>query len=59
MHALLSDDPLRSMQRAAGETFAAARGVAQRDGIGGGIEADLVRSGIAPARLELTSIGRS
>ena len=33
------------MQGAAGKTFAAARGVAQRDGVGGGVEADFVRSG--------------
>ena len=41
---LLAHNPLCRFQRAACESFAAARGVAQRDGVGGGIEADLVRA---------------
>src|ERR1700677_4449203 len=37
-------NPLCRFQSAPGEAFPAARGVAQRDGIGGGIEAYLVRA---------------
>ena len=42
---LLAHHPLRGLQRAARETFPAARGVAQSDGIGRRIESDLVRAG--------------
>src|SRR5579883_415544 len=38
------DNPLCRFQSAPGEAFAAARGVAERDGIGGGVKADLVRA---------------
>src|SRR5215470_5078711 len=37
-----ADDPLRGLQRSSGEAFAASCRVAEGDGIGGGIEADLV-----------------
>src|SRR5580704_14765053 len=42
----LTDDPLRGFQGAARETFAAARGVPQGDGVGSGIEADFVGAGM-------------
>src|SRR5215467_7757157 len=39
---LFADNPLRGFQRASGEAFAAAGGVAERDGISGTVESDLV-----------------
>src|SRR5271157_3175210 len=48
-HALLPGNPARRKKRAAGESFAAARGVAQRDGVRRRIETDFVRAGV-PAR---------
>ncbi len=41
-----SGEPLRGAQCTAGETFAAARGVAQGDGVGRRVEADFVGSGM-------------
>ena len=58
VQALFAVDPLRGLQRAAGEAFAAAGGVAQRDRVRRRIEADLVRAGMRPARFELTSMLR-
>src|ERR1019366_3017857 len=43
---LLAGDPLSGLQRAARESFAAARRVAQRNGIGGRIKTNLVRAGM-------------
>src|SRR5664279_3611554 len=45
-HALLPDDPLRRLERAAREPLATPRRVPQRDRVGGGIESDLVRPGL-------------
>src|ERR1017187_4645234 len=42
---LFTNYPLGGFQRAPGEAFAAARGVAERDGVGRAIEADLVGAG--------------
>src|SRR5215470_10771361 len=42
MKPLLPYHPLRGLQRSSGESFAASCRVAEGDGIGGGIEADLV-----------------
>src|SRR5674476_140665 len=42
---LLAYDPLGGLQRAPGEAFPAARGVAKRDGVGPAIESDLVSTG--------------
>src|ERR1035437_864401 len=39
---LLANNPLRRFERAPGEAFPAARGVAERDGIRSAVEADLV-----------------
>src|SRR5580698_294645 len=44
--AFLAGHPSRRAQRTAGKSFAAARGVADRNRIGDGVEANLVRSGI-------------
>ena len=44
---LLADNPLCGLQRPACESFAATRGVSQRNGVRRGIETDLVRSGMA------------
>ena len=42
---LFARDPTRCLQRAARKTFSAARRVAQRDGVRGGVETNFVRAG--------------
>jgi hypothetical protein len=42
----LPNDPLRGSKRASRKTFAAPCGVAQSDGISGGIEPNFVRAGV-------------
>src|SRR5947209_4133359 len=46
MKSLFADNPARGLESAAGETLAAARGVAQRNRIGRRVEADFVRAGV-------------
>jgi hypothetical protein len=46
--AFASNNPLCRFQSASGETLAVTGGVSQRDGVGGGIETDFVRSRMTP-----------